>query len=99
MVLPVVASPVVELAALANTSPAPDVVVVVVAVVVASPFDVEVASTVPPAAMVPPVMMEEIVPVHAAPVGQHATWPAASALQIALLAQQRPGAPRPLHAS
>lgn len=40
-----------------------------------------------------PVWMAPIVPVQAAPRGQHATCPAASALHLALGAQQRPGAP------
>jgi hypothetical protein len=40
-----------------------------------------------------PVLIAPIVPVQAAPLGQHATCPAASALHLALGAQQRPGAP------
>jgi hypothetical protein len=40
-----------------------------------------------------PVLIAPIVPVQAAPRGQHATCPAASALHLALGAQQRPGAP------
>ena len=40
-----------------------------------------------------PVLIPPIVPVQAAPLGQHATCPAASALHLALGEQQRPGAP------
>jgi len=88
MMKPWVVLSVVVLVALASTRPILEVVVIV-----ASPFVIEVA------AMVPAVMIEAMVPVHAAPVGQQATYPAASALQTAVLAQHRPGAPRSLHVS
>lgn len=42
----------------------------------------------PPGGMVPLVMTPVTVPVQTAPTGQHATYPALSAVQMALLPQQ-----------
>jgi hypothetical protein len=44
--------------------------------------------------MVPAVMTPAMAPVHTAPEGQQATWPAWSGAQTAFARQQRPGAPR-----
>lgn len=65
-----------------------------------TPVAVEPTPTNPPeASTVPPVMMPPIVPVHAAPDGQHATEPAVSAEHTASETQQRDGAPRFAHES
>jgi hypothetical protein len=65
---------------------------VVLAVTSRPEFPVSVAVVVP-LPVDPPVIIAPIVPVQAAPRGQHATCPAASALHLALGEQQRPGAP------
>lgn len=71
--------------------------VVVAALVVAKPPGAVLVAGAPLLFKVPPVMIPPIVPVHAAPLGQHATCPAKSALQTALDMQQRLGAPRLAH--
>lgn len=71
-----------------------DVVVGVVSPVAASAPDVVPVTSAPLLFTVPAVMTPAIVPVQAAPKGQHATCPAVSALQTALDMQQRLGAPR-----
>jgi len=95
---------------LAATKPPPVVLVgvwksaVVVAVDAANPSESSVpvvAAAAPPAPTntpllftVPSVTMLDILPEHAAPLGQQATFPAKSAEQTALDAQHTPGAPR-----
>jgi len=86
---------------LANTNPllvVPVVLVLVVVDAVTRP-PVDSAVVLPPCNdpiefTVPAVMTPLIVPVQACPLGQHATYPAASALHTALGAQQSPDAPR-----
>lgn len=64
------------------------------AAVAPPPTTVEPPTSLPTLFTVPAVKTPFAVPLHAAPVGQHATCPAASAEQTASEAQQRPGAPR-----
>jgi hypothetical protein len=85
----VLAVPVVDVVVvLAVTNPTPVLVPLAVPVVTPPP------TTLPSPLTVPAVMIPPMVPEHAAPLGQQATLPAWSALQMAAVAQQRLEAPR-----
>lgn len=68
-------------------------------VLAGTPVAVPTPTSPPEASTVPPVMIPPMVPVHAAPDGQHATEPAESAEQTASDMQQRDGAPKFAHES